>query len=252
MKKNKIKICIISFIIIIAIILTAYISNKNNLKEHKENNIENPYTTIDKNNEISYNNTSTVDELKKDTGASGDDNIYEIQTEYDGKKVLNVKANIQIQTAFAGMIKHEKPEKENIEKIYNENSPKNAGIWVEEQSREKIKDSINELTKSKYDIDENGYIKISQKIGENQYDKIIEKAIKSDNQYILSISGEYYQIDALTGQVQIQLFEEMDPYQPYSYIQDEKRMIIFITENKKEKLSKNEIAKSIFEVLGIL
>jgi len=67
-----------------------------------KNNI---FSEVDK-NQIAYQENVTVDEIKNETGATGNSNIYEIQQEYDGRNVVTVKANIKYKVAFAGMIKN--------------------------------------------------------------------------------------------------------------------------------------------------
>ena len=77
-----------------------------------------------------------IEELKEEFNATGADEIYEVQTEYDGRKVLAVKPSINYRVAFAGMIKKAKPEYSEVDKIYEENMPTENGIWVEDKEKD--------------------------------------------------------------------------------------------------------------------
>ena len=124
--KKKILI-IISVLIILIIVGLLFIGSLNKQFE-VYNNIEtnNIYTELDK-NEVQYQENTTVEDLKKQTSITGDDEIYEIQKEYDGRKVLTVKASIKYKVAFAGMIKKSAPKYDELDNILKQNLPKYAG-----------------------------------------------------------------------------------------------------------------------------
>ena len=115
-------------------------------------------------------------------------------------------------------------------------------------SREKILNYLNNVLNSTYQIDEEGYLSISN-MQKSTNDNIINTLINGDKQYILGISSTTYYIDALTGEVIDNPYEEMDEAQTYSYFEDENRMMIYIPENKDKHLSNQEIFESIIELV---
>lgn len=138
MNKKKILVIVLIFILILVIGIIVITNNLNKEKEGNTNNtntanLEVPDVEIDK-NQVDYNNNATVNELKDFTGASGDTELYEVTTEYDGRQVLKIKDNKQYDVAIAGIIKQEKPEFSEIEEL-KKNAPKKPGIWVSEKSR---------------------------------------------------------------------------------------------------------------------
>ena len=85
-KENKIIISVIAVIIVLTIIVV--ILNKIKLKNNAENvnneknliAVNDEYIQIDK-NQISYQNNVDINELKQDSGKTGNSDIYEVQTE---------------------------------------------------------------------------------------------------------------------------------------------------------------------------
>lgn len=244
MKKEKMILVLIVLILTILVIsLSIYFISKNT--KYKENN----YNKTSNINDIIEN--EMVEKLKSETGADGDSEIYEVQTEYDGRKVLAIKANIQYKVAFAGMIKGSKPLYSELDEIIDKNIPKNMGIWVEHKSREKIEKILNENSylSSKYYIDENGYIKIKDDKIQNDMDKELKKLINGNKQYIIDISSVCYIVDSITGEILDYNFEKMDKYQTYQYFQDEELMVIFINENTSKQLTIDEIFESVLNLV---
>lgn len=244
MKKEKmILISIVLILTMLVISLSVCFILKN--AKYKENN----YNKTSNINDIIEN--EMVEKLKSETGADGDSEIYEVQTEYDGRKVLAIKANIQYKVAFAGMIKGSKPLYSELDEIIDKNIPKNMGIWVEHKSREKIEKILNENSylSSKYYIDENGYIKIKDDKIQNDMDKELKKLINGNKQYIIDISSVCYIVDSITGEILDYNFEKMDKYQTYQYFQDEELMVIFINENTSKQLTIDEIFESVLNLV---
>ena len=103
--KKKIIISILLFLIIICVIIGIVIKrnqeNKQNIQNEQVQNliVNNAYTELDK-NEVLYNDNVTVNELKNETSITGNSEIYEVQKEYDGRKVLAVKASKKVKVAF--------------------------------------------------------------------------------------------------------------------------------------------------------
>lgn len=240
--KKTIKILVLILIVIVIGISIKYIKKVKN-----KNEIDKTYNEM-KQNSLMYNNTTTVDDLKEEYGMSGNDDLYDVETEYDGRQVLKVKATENFKVAFAGLVNGTKNSIENSSEIFENEYPTENGIWIEKNSREKIEKYLNENMKSKYKISEKGYLTISEKKSSKE-DNEIEKIINGNKQYIIGISGINYYIDALTGEAVDNPFEELDKYQTYAYCQDEDKMVIFITENKSKALQNSEIFESVLELM---
>lgn len=240
--KKTIKILVLILIVIVIGISIKYIKKVKN-----KNDIDKTYNEM-KQNSLMYNNTATVDDLKEEYGMSGNDDLYDVETEYDGRQVLKVKATENFKVAFAGLVNGTKNSIENSSEIFENEYPTENGIWIEKNSREKIEKYLNENMKSKYKISEKGYLTISEKKSSKE-DNEIEKIINGNKQYIIGISGINYYIDALTGEAVDNPFEELDKYQTYAYCQDEDKMVIFITENKSKALQNSEIFESVLELM---
>lgn len=240
--KKTIKILVLILIVIVIGISIKYIKKVKN-----KNEIDKTYNEM-KQNSLMYNNTATVDDLKEEYGMSGNDDLYDVETEYDGRQVLKVKATKNFKVAFTGLVKGTKNSIENSSEIFESEYPTENGIWIEKNSREKIEKYLNENMKSKYKINEKGYLTISEKKSSKE-DNEIEKIINGNKQYIIGISGINYYIDALTGEAVDNPFEELDKYQTYAYCQDEDKMVIFITENKSKALQNSEIFESVLALM---
>lgn len=249
-KLNKKQIALIFIILILVITISVVViilkSNKTSEEKLQEENWENPFTQINK-NEIQYQENASVDELKKETGLTADSSLYEVNTEYDGRKVLNIKTSIQYKVAFAGLIKQQMPELNETEEILKKNHPEENGIWIEKNSRASILEIIKDSTKSEYEVDSQGYLKIKDKKQQNDKDKIIEKWINSDKKIILTKASLYYQVDEVTGEVTEYPFEQLDPYQTYDQIKSDNNIIIVITSNDKKYLNNNEILQDVLQ-----
>lgn len=244
--KKTIKILVL-ILIVILIVGGIGVSIKYIKKVKNKNEIDKAYNEM-KQNSLMYNNTATVDELKEEYGMSGNDDLYDVQTEYDGRQVLKVKATENFKVAFAGLVNGTKNSIENSSEIFENEYPTENGIWIEKNSREKIEKYLNENMKSKYKISEKGYLTISEKKSSKE-DNEIEKIINGNKQYLIGISGTNYYIDALTGETVDNPFEELDKYQTYAYCQDEDKMVIFITENKSKALQNSEIFESVLALM---
>ena len=241
--KKTIKILIILILVIIAVIITGYKAYKNN----KKTDLENQYKEL-KEESIMYNTNAQVEDLKKEYNYSGDSNLYEIETEYDGRKVLAIKPSENYKVAFAGLIKRAKPEKDEVSEIFEKEYPTENGIWIEEKSRDKILQYLNSNLSSKYEINKSGYLKnLDEK--DTEKDKQLIDLINGDKQYILAIQGTIYYIDPLTADIIDDIYEQMDEHQTYSYFENENNMIIYITENKQKVLNSDEIFESLLELV---
>lgn len=244
MKKFIIQIILIIIVLSIIIIGIMYLVKKQDPKTELENNYENF-----KEESTMYDENATIDDLKEEYNIEGNSELYEIQTEYDGRKVLSIKANENYKVAFAGLIKKSKPTIEEATQIFSEQHPTQNGIWIEPESREKIANDLNELFQSKYKVDEKGYLVITE-YQSSENDEILKQMIEEEKQYVFGISGTTYYIDALTGEIFDNPYEEFDKTQPYSYFTDGNKAIIYITENKDNHLEKLEIYESILKLIS--
>lgn len=249
MKINKKTIIIVVSIIIILVIvnLIFIITNKRN----NQNNvlvIEDEYIQIDR-NQLSYKDNVTVDELKNSQGLTGNSDIYEIVEEFDGRKALTVKADLKYKVAFAGMMTKDKPEIDELQSIIDTYRPKENGIWVKENTRNKLLEILNsDKFNSKYSIDNEGYLKIEEKNKQNDLDKKLEKTIYGNKQYILNISSICYIVDDVTGDILNYNFEDLDRYQMYECFYDGDKVIIFISENTRNIYSNEEILENVIDL----
>lgn len=256
MKNNKMVLVIVGCLIFLFFVLGVLFFMKTPVKDGEgfRNNIviDNVYTELDK-NEIQYQDDTSVGDLKEQTSMSGNDEIYEVQEEYDGRKVLSVKANLKYKVAFAGMITEKIPKLQELDKILEQFLPKYSGVWVDKNSRDKVVELFNgsEKSSSKYFVDGDGFLRISDKSLQTDFDKKIESAINGDRQFILSISSVCYIVDDVSGEILDYNFEIMDRYQIYEYFEDEDKCIVFVNENSYGQLSDLEMFESIVERLCI-
>ena len=282
MKSKKVIIIIISFIVLVLTTVCIFaLTQKNNNEQPKneteQNNINNENSannetdennksnedsentnttnptdnteenTADK-NQIEYQNSTTIENLKQETGATGDSDLYEMQVESDGRKVLTIKSSIAYQVALAGMIKQEKPTKQELTSLIS-NGPTKNGIWIEKNSRNKFIELLKGNTVSTYKINENGYLELEEQNNPNQNDKILQKLIKQDKQYCIQIKESSYIVDEITGEIQENPFEQIDPHQTYEYVQDNGNYVISLNSNKQGLLKNSEIVQSLLELL---
>lgn len=235
----------------IAIIILVIIGNKiirlTNHDETQDNNIT-------EKNSVKYQDNSSVEKLKEEYKYTGSNDIYEINTELDGRKVINVKADINYRVAFCGLIKNDKPSFQEIDSIFEENYPTESGIWIRQNDREKTLKYLNnnEYMNSVYVINSNGYLEVKQEKNPTEYDKNIETLINGDNQYIIAISSVCYMIEPVSGEIVDNPYNEFEEYQTYEYFTDENKALIAISENKENKMTKEEIFISIIDLFDLL
>lgn len=210
-------------------------------KEQESNNEMKQSSTM-------YDENANLEDLKQEYKMTGSDDLYEIQTEEDGRKVLNIKPDINYKVAFAGLIKSSIPDFPEIDTIYETNYPTENGIWVEQNSREQIRELFNKFLSSEYEIVD-GYLKIKNENTPSENDKKLKEIINGDKQFILSISGVSYLVDTVSGNILDNPFEEFDKYQIYEYVECENNKIIFITENNKKALTDEEIFESVLNLI---
>lgn len=235
-KRMKCSLLLLTILIVISI--SGIIIMKLNIK--KQNiNVEwnNEFYKVDK-NETNYNDNATVEELKENMGMEAESNLYEITEEYDGRKTLNIKANILYKVAFAGIIKKDKPTFEEIDEIFEKNYPDKNGIWVSEQSRDIFLNLIKENSSTEFEINKDGYLVVSDEANSNYANKIKE-IINSNKKIIVDINSFDYEVDAVTGEIVEYPFQQLGDY--LDIITNDNDKIIVLTANKN--INSEEIIK---------
>lgn len=100
------------------------IKNRSEKKQDKnENSLENEINIIqnsdssEEENESSDESKSTIEatpeeieEIKNEINAQGNSNIYQVEQEKNGRKILQIKPDIQFNVDLAGIMKQDKPE----------------------------------------------------------------------------------------------------------------------------------------------
>ena len=121
----------ILLIVLVIIVILCLLFTSKKLKEKEDSN-----TTLSKEEVKDDNNVKDdtyqeqLDELIKETGKQGENDLYEIQQESDNTKVATIKGSMKYKVAFAGMVKGSKPEKSELDDILNNNQPREKGIWI--------------------------------------------------------------------------------------------------------------------------
>ena len=242
MKKKIIIICLIVLIIIAIIFFIIY--NRKEVGSEDISSLPIDYNEVEEN--VVEEDEQKINEITDDLGFTGKDDMYQVVTEYDGRETLTIKDSIQYKVALSGVIKKQKPEFSEINEILN-NAPKHTGVWLEENSKDKILSLLKNITKAKYSIDNEGYLIQKETSSMNEYDEKIKQMITSNNLYIIDISSKYYILDEVTGEVVENPFEDMDPYTPYEMLTSENKEIYFISENEQGKINQEEALKEILE-----
>lgn len=187
-----------------------------------------------------------VEQIKDELGITGNSEIYTIQEEYDGRKVLTIKPEIRYSIALAGIIKNNKPEYSEIDKLL-EKEPSGSGIWINVTSRDKFLKMINLITESEYKINNDGFLMIENTVGANDNDKKLQQIISGNKLFIVDINNKFYTVDDATGEIIEYPFEDMDPYTPLEYLEFENKTILVITTNSHNKQNEKDI---ISEIVG--
>ncbi len=187
-----------------------------------------------------------LEQMKDEISAKGDTSIYQVEEEYDGRKILQVKPQVQFYVAFAGIIKNGKPEENELEKL-NKQMPTKTGIWISKQSRDEFMNLLNKNNIDNFSIDEEGYLKSNGSIEDDKIAKKLEKMTNSSNLYIIDIKGSIYERDYITGEITENSFEEIDPNQTIETYTDENKIILELTTNKSKVIQSEEILMDIVQ-----
>ena len=231
-KKNIIigaSVAIIVLIVVGILILTTINNNTKNIDDENEISNEVEEETFDKNDQ------NIINELQTEINSTADSEIYEIEEEYDGRLILQIKDDIQYATVLAGILKESMPEADEIDSLIDTLAPTEFGIWVSSNSRDRFMELLDNNGITDYEIDENGYLHCDE----------IEQQADSEKLYIIDINGTSYIRNYLTGEVEEYQFELIDPYQTIDPYYIENSTILEITTDPYDVLTDEEIFEDI-------
>lgn len=250
-KRYYIIIAIILIIIILCIIFTKNNTENDRIENITGNNIEDISKLEDneiKNiiEQVSENELRYIKEIQNSISSVANPNIYKIEEEHDGRKILQIKPEIQYVVALAGILKNDIPTEDEVYTLLKQ-APKNAGIWIGKNSREKFIRLLQENNINNFKLNKEGYLECNKKDKLTEQEQKLEEMINSGNLYIIDISGNTYQRDYLTGEIIKYPFEDMDPYQVIELYKVKNSTILAITSNKENKLEPKEILNAILQ-----
>lgn len=251
--KNK-KYIIIGLAIIVIILVVAlviFFSRKNNEDGNNmvmvsENNVtnenaENNTSIVDQ--DTSNQNVVEIENMKNEINATGNTDIYYVDEEYDGRKILQIKPDVQFDVDLAGIMKNSKPEENEINELVGK-EPTNNGVWISEQSREIFSNLLKNNNITDFNISDEGYLQINNSGNNDMANKLVNM-INSDRLYIINMTGTAYERDYISGEITEYPFEDMDPTQAIEPYQKDNKIILEITTNKMQRLSESEILDAV-------
>ena len=227
MKKNILIVLLLAIVVVIVIGLIF-----NNKKENSDQNIlQNEIKSDEFMNRIVSTDSNEINAIKNEINATGQTDIYQIEEEYDGRKIIQVKPDVQYQVALAGIIKNGIPAEDEINTIL-EQAPNSSGMWISESSREKFMELLNSNNIVDFEITNEGYLKCNKQENLTEQEEKLKDMAESDKLYVIDVSGKTYQRDYISGEVIEYPFEEMDPYQVLEPYEIENSIILGVTSNK--------------------
>ena len=240
MKKNILIVLLLVIVVVIAIVLIF-----NNKKENSDQNIlQNEIQSDEFVNRMVSTDANEINAIKNEINATGETDIYQIEEEYDGRKIIQVKPDIQYQVALAGIIKNGIPAEDEINTIL-EQAPISSGMWISESSREKFIELLNSNNIVDFEITNEGYLKCNKQENLTEQEEKLKNMTESNKLYVIDMSEKTYQRDYITGEIIEYPFEDMDPYQIINPYQNDNKVILEITTNKAGKLDEYEILEAI-------
>ena len=72
----------------------------------------------------------TIHEIKEEINATADTDMYQIQEEYDGRQILQIKPSIQFQTVLAGILKNAQPSENEIQDLLKKKLSVVVTFWI--------------------------------------------------------------------------------------------------------------------------
>ena len=251
--KNK-KYIIIGLAIIVIILIVAlviFFSKKdnedvNNMILVSENNVTNENAednTSIVDQDTSNQNVVEIENMKNEINATGNTDIYYVDEEYDGRKILQIKPDVQFDVDLAGIMKNSKPEENEINELVGK-EPTNNGVWISEQSREIFSNLLKNNNIIDFNISDEGYLQINNSGNNDMANKLVNM-INSDRLYIINMTGTAYERDYISGEITEYPFEDMDPTQAVEPYQKDNKIILEVTTNKMQELTESEILDAI-------
>ena len=217
-----------------------------NISNLDENEIKNMIEEIEVNDE----KLEEIKSLLSQINSTANPNIYTIEEEYDGRKILQIKPEVQYEVDLAGIIKNDIPTEDEIDTLLKQ-APRNSGIWISNSSREKFEELLDNNNITSFEIKNDGYLQCNKENNLTEVEEKLKKMIDSDKLYIIDMSGKTYQRDYITGEIIEYPFEDMDSYQVIEPYKNENAIILVVTANKEKKLSNEEILESIIAYSSI-
>ena len=251
----------IIIIVIVLIIVGIIVKNRSEKKQDKnENSLENEINIIqnsdssEEENESSDESKSTIEatpeeieEIKNEINAQGNSNIYQVEQEKNGRKILQIKPYIQFNVDLAGIMKQDKPEENEIEELAKK-APEDNGVWIAPNSRKEFLKMLNQNNPDNHFTLNNGYLKYNGNVeNETENEKKLVKMIDSKKIYYINIAGKAYERDYISGEITEYPFEDMDPTQIIEPYINKNKTILEVTTNKSEKLTRQEILEAIVQ-----
>lgn len=237
---------IISIIVILVITIGSILVIKNAKKEETHKKLENELT-IDNSyqpNRVVEATPAEMENMKNEINSNADTNIYQVEEEPGGRKILQIKPEVQFSVDIAGIIKNGKPQEKEVEELITKSPTKN-GVWISAQSRKDFANLLKQNEIENFEISEDGYLTIRGT--SNELAKKLESMITSNKLYIINMTGIAYERDYISGEIVEYPFEDMDPYQIVEPYINDNTIILEITSNKNKKLTDKEILETIVQ-----
>ena len=230
--KKKYMIFMIAIVIVIGIVFWML---KLNLQSHQDKGTDNetsdPY------------DQEVINEIKEEMNATANTDLYQIEEEYDGRQILQIKPSIQFDTVLAGILKNGKPSENEVQDLLK-NKPAGKGIWIAKQSRDSFLKLLKDNGISGCIINEEGYLYLTEE-AEQEGAKKLKEVIQSNRLCVVDVSGTSYIRDDFSGEIIEYPFEKMDPHQAVDVYQEGDIVVLEVTTNEKGILTKQEILEDL-------
>lgn len=245
-KRNYIIIGMIILVVVIGIVIYLFVRKDKKVLDNSEQNntVDNTITNNTEDDIVTEEEIEEIENIKNEINATGNNDIYQVEEEYDGRKILQVKPDVQFDVDLAGIIKSSIPKESEITGLLRQ-APNNNGIWISEQSRESFSNLLRNNNIDNFTISEDGYLQIDSNLENSDVINKLMNMINSDKLYIINMTGIAYERDYISGEIVEYPFEDMDPYQIIESYQKENKIILEITTNKNKQLTEKEILETI-------
>lgn len=240
----KRKIYVICAIILILVLIIIFAIKKVYIKDKEIENYEK--TLEEQADNQKENNIEEIEKIKKEINSNANTDIYQIEEEFDGRRILQIRHDVQFKVDLAGIIKNAKPQENEIDNLIQK-KPTGNGIWISQQSRNSFLELLKNNNIGSFYITNEGFLCTNIQNIENTIEKELESMIKSDKQYIINMSGVSYERDYISGQIVEYPFEDMDPFQVIEPYMLENSLILEVTSNKNKKVTDKEILEAIIQ-----